>query len=207
MTKRHIPLLALVILAVACVKYMIVPPAVNLNDYADIGLVTFKVENAAGDLDKMGTQFFLEEVQRSQRVPVAELGTAAEVLARVDETGFNLEAARAVGAEYGVRAFFLGQIQISKVRPQINILGALADGVAVRTKFDISVSGRLISAESGATVWTGSVKREGTVGFFSMGRDQVPYFGLGDKNEAVHNLLREIMFQLTWDFRPTRRRI
>ncbi len=207
MTKKHLLACLLVVLAAGCAKYAIVPPAVNLFDYADVGLVTFKVKNATGDLDAVGTQYFLEEIQRSQRVPVAELGRPEAVLERIGETEFDLEAARALGEEYGVRSFFIGEIEVSKVRPQVNVIGALADGVAARAKFDISVSARLISAESGATIWTESAIREGTVGFFSIAKGQVPHFGIGDKNEAVNALLREIMFQLTWDFRPTRQRI
>ena len=207
MTKKHLLGYLLVVLAASCAKYAIVPPAVNLIDYADIGLVTFKVENATGDLDVEGTQYFLEEIQRSQRVPVAELGSQESVLERIGKPGFGLDAAKALGEEYGVRAFFIGEIEVSKVKPQVNILGALADGVAVRTKFDISVSARLISTESGATVWTESTIREGTVGFFGLARGQVPHFALGDKNDAINAVLREIMFRLTWDFRPTRQRI
>jgi hypothetical protein len=206
--KRN-PLLGffVIVLAVSCAKYAIVPPAVNLLDYADVGLVAFKVENAEGDLDEVGTQYFLEEVQRSQRVPIAELGGPAEVLERAGGSGFGLDTAKALGAEFGVRSFFVGEIKISKVKPQVDIVDLINRGVAARTKFDIAVSMRLISTESGATIWTESVTREGTVGFFSMSAGQVPFFSLRDKNDAVNSLLREIMYRLTWDFRPTRQRI
>ncbi len=207
MRKRHLLGMALLFLAAACAKYMIVPPAVNLLDYGDIGLVTFQVENAKGELDQLGTQLFLQEVQRSQRVPVVEFGKSDEVLARIGKSAFGLEAAKAIGEEYGVHAFFMGDIKISKVKPQVDLLGALGDGVAVRAKFDIFVTVRLISTDTGATLWTESTERQGTVGLFNMGPDQVPYFGLRDKNEAMNNLLREIMHRLTWDFRPTRQRI
>ena len=207
MRKKHLLGTALLILAAACAKYMIVPPAVNLLDYGDIGLVTFQVENAKGELDTLGTQLFLQEVQRTQRVPVVELGKSDEVLARIGKSAFDLEAAKAIGEEYGIHAVFMGDIKISKVKPQVDLIGALGDGVAMRAKFDIFVTGRLISTETGATLWTESTERQGTVGLFSMGPDQVPYFGLRDKNEAMNNLLREIMYRLTWDFRPTRQRI
>jgi hypothetical protein len=207
MRKRHLLGAALLILAAACAKYMIVPPAINLLDYGDIGLVTFRVENAKGELDAIGTQLFLQEVQRTQRVPIVEFGKFDEVLARIGKSTFDLEAAKAIGEQYGVHAFFMGDIKISKVKPQVDLIGALGDGVAMRAKFDIFVTGRLISTETGATLWTESTERQGTVGLFSMGPDQVPYFGLSDKNEAMNNLLREIMYRLTWDFRPTRQRI
>jgi hypothetical protein len=35
----------------------------------------------------------------------------------------------------------------------------------------------------------------------------VPVFAVRDKNAAMNELLREVMYQMTWDFRPTRRRL
>ena len=40
-----------------------------------------------------------------------------------------------------------------------------------------------------------------------MGADGVPTFGIQDKNETMNNLPREMMFQMTWEFRPSRRRL
>jgi hypothetical protein len=39
------------------------------------------------------------------------------------------------------------------------------------------------------------------------GADGVPTFGMQDKDETMNNLLREMMFQMTWEFRPSRRRL
>ena len=40
-----------------------------------------------------------------------------------------------------------------------------------------------------------------------MGADGVPTFGMRDKNETMNNLLREMMFQMTWEFRASRQRL
>ncbi len=72
--------------------------------------------------------------------------------------------------------------------------------------FDIAVKVRLISATNGATLWTDSVIRQGTVGSVGI-EDGVPVFSVRDRSAAMDQLLREVMFRLTWDFRPTRRRI
>jgi hypothetical protein len=37
--------------------------------------------------------------------------------------------------------------------------------------------------------------------------DGVPVFSIREKSAAMAELLREVMFRLTWDFRPTRRRL
>lgn len=208
MKKMHLVwILALFAVAGCTTKYTIVPPAVDLTGYETVGLVTFKVENAKGDLDSLATQLFLQEVTAAQRVPVVELGRSDEVLAGIGKTAFNRDAALAIGEKHGVEAFFLGEIKISKVKPQVDLLAPLSKALFVRAKFDIAVTARLVSAANGATLWTQSSVREGTVGALGMGADGVPTFGMQDKNEALNNLLREMMFRMTWEFRPSRRRL
>jgi hypothetical protein len=205
--SRFVWLVALAAVAGCASKYTIIPPAVDLTGYETVGLVTFHVEGATGDLDSAATQFFLQEVTAAQRVPVVELGRADDVLAGTGKTSFGREASLAVGEKHGVQVFFLGEVKISKVKPQVDLFAPLSKALFVRTKFDIAVTGRLISAGNGATIWTESIVREGTVGSLGLGPDGVPVFGLRDKNEAMNNLLREMMFRLTWDFRPTRQRL
>lgn len=208
MRKRYfIWLVAIAAVSGCAAKYTIVPPAVDLTGYETVGLVTFKVEGAKGDLDSLASQLFLQEVTGAQRVPVVELGRAEEVLAGTGKTSFDREAALAVGDKHGVQVFFLGEVKISKVKPQVDLFAPLSKALFVRTKFDIAMTGRLVSAANGATIWTESIVREGTVGSLGLGPDGVPIFGLRDKNEAMTNLLREMTFRLTWDFRPTRRRL
>ncbi len=209
MKRKHLIWLVTLATVVGCAgnKYTIVPPAVDLTGYETVGLVTFKVENAKGDLDSLATQLFLQEVTAAQRVPVVELGRSDEVLAGIGKTAFNREAALAIGEKHGVEAFFLGEIKISKVKPQVDLLAPLSKALFVRAKFDIAVTARLVSAPNSAMLWTQSSVREGTVGALGMGADGVPTFGMQNKNEAMSNLLREMMFQMTWEFRPSRRRL
>jgi len=206
-TKILVLFVAIAAVAGCSSKYTIVPPAVDLTGYETVGLVTFKVENAKGELDSLATQFFLQEVTAAQRVPVVELGRPDEVLAGIGKTAFGRDAALAIGEKHGVEAFFLGEIKISKVKPQVDLLAPLSKALFVRAKFDIAMTTRLVSAANGATIWTQSLVREGTVGALGLGADGIPTFGMQDKNEAMNNLLREMMFQLTWEFRPSRRRL
>lgn len=212
MKKRTCLIAALVALAAltavtGCAKYTIVPPAIDLMAYADLGMVAFRAEGVEGDLGGLAAQLFLEEVTRAQRVPVVELGAPAEVLGKIGRPAFDRDAAKALGEEYGVRSCFLGEVAISKVKPQIDLAAPSVKSLFVRATFDIAMTVRLVSTESGATIWTESIRREGTVGALSMGPNGIPTFGIRDKNEAMHSLLREMSYQLTWDFRPTRRRL
>lgn len=207
MKKRYVMWLVALAAVAGCAKYTIAPPAINLMDYADLGMVAFRAEGVQGDLGAAAAQFFLEEITRAQRVPVVELGEPGDVLAKIDRRAFDRETAKAVGAEYGVRSYFLGDVTISKVKPQVDLAAPLAKTLFVRTTFDIAMTVRLVSTESGATIWTESLRREGTVGALGMGPNGTPTFSLRDKSEAMSNLLREMAYQLTWDFRPTRRRL
>ncbi|OGD22596.1 MAG: hypothetical protein A2W03_02275 [Candidatus Aminicenantes bacterium RBG_16_63_16] len=196
-----------ILFAVAgCVKYTIVPPAIDLAAAGTIGLVTFKAENAKGDLDAVATQYFLQEVTAAQRVPVVELGPHAAVLADLGKTSFDREAVLAIGQKQGVEAVFIGEIKVTKVKPQIDLAAPLSKTLFARAAFDISVAVRLVSTANGATLWTESAARQGTVG--SVGMDNgVPVFAVRDQSAAMAELLREVMFRLTWDFRPTRQRL
>ena len=75
----------------------------------------------------MATQYFLQEVTAAQRVPVIELGTADAVLADLGKTAFDREAALALGEKHGIDAFFIGEIQVTKVKPQVDVLAPLKE--------------------------------------------------------------------------------
>jgi hypothetical protein len=186
---------------------VLVPPAVDLAAAEPVGLIVFSVQNAKGDLDQIATQAFLQEATRNQRVPVLELGKMDEVLGKIGMRALDPDASRAIGERFKVRSFFVGDIRISKVKPQVDLSGVLNGNLRVRASMDIAVTGRLLSTDMGATLWTNSAALNGTLGMLSMGADGVPYFGMRDKDEATLKLLRELMYELTWDFRPTTRRV
>jgi hypothetical protein len=203
---RHLAVLAALAAASCSAKYIVVPPAVDLASLGSVGLVTFKAVDAKGDLDAAATQAFLEEITAAQRVPVVELGPAATVLADLGKADFDRDAVLALGQKQGVEAVFIGEIKVTKVKPQIDLAAPLSKTLFARAAMDMSVKVRLVSTSNGATLWTNSAVRQGTVG--SVGMDNgVPVFAVRDKNAAMNDLLRQIMFQMTWDFRPTRQRL
>jgi len=206
MRMKHLAVLATLAVASCSAKYTIVPPAIDLAGLGTIGLVTFKAADVKGDLDAAATQAFLEEITAAQRVPVVELGPAEAVLAEIGRPAFDREAVLALGQKHGLEAVFIGEIAVTKVKPQIDLAAPLSKTLFARAAMDMSVKVRLVSTANGATLWTNSAVRQGTVG--SVGMDNgVPVFAVRDKNAAMNDLLRQIMFQMTWDFRPTRQRL
>ena len=207
MKLRHFAFTLLLAAAVAgCAHYTIVPPEVDLTALGTIGLVTLKAANAKGDLDVTATQYFLQEVTAAQRVPVVELGTPDAVLADMGKTVFDRDAVLAIGEKQGLDALFIGEIEVTKVKPQIDLAAPLSRTLFARAAFDIAVKARLISTKNGATLWTDSAVRQGTVGAVGI-EDGVPVFSVRDKSAALNEILRQIMYRLTWDFRPTRVRL
>lgn len=206
MKTRYAAVLAILAVAACSAKYTIVPPAVDLASVGAVGLVVFEADDTKGDLDAAATQYFLEEITAAQRVPVVELGPAAQVLEDIGRTAFDREAALALGRKHGVDAVFVGEILVTKVKPQIDLAAPLSKTLFARTAFDITMKVRLVSSESGATLWTQSAAREGTVGAVGMDNG-VPVFSVRDKSAAMAEALRDLAYRLTWDFRPTRRRL
>jgi hypothetical protein len=208
MRTKHLAFLIVLAAVVAgcAAHYTIVPPAVDLTALGTIGLVTLKADNTKGDLDAAATQYFLQEVTAAQRVPVVELGPAATVLADIGKAAFDREAVLAIGQKHGVDALFVGEVEVTKVKPHIDLAAPLTKTLFARAAFDMAVKARLVSTKNGATLWTDSVVRQGTVGSVSMDGG-IPVFAIRDKDKAFDDLLRQIMFRLTWDFRPTRQRL
>jgi hypothetical protein len=186
---------------------VLVPPAVDLAAYEPIGLVTFTVENARGDLDEYATQLFLQQITRSQQTPVLEMGKLDAVLAKIHAKSLDPETDKAIRETYGVKSFFLGSIKISKTKPSVDLTAALNQRLRIRTSTDITATARLVSAETGATLWTNSTTLNGTLGLLGAGAGETPYVSVRDQDQATRDFLRELLYELTWDFRPTRRRI
>jgi len=201
-------LIILIIFAcLSCGPTVLVPPKIDLIPYERVGLISFTLENAEGQLDKIATQRFLQEITFYQRgVQIIELGTLDEVLEKVNKRILDQEAVIAIGERFDVTSFFYGKINVSDVKPQIDI-SALIRSMRIRASFSISVTARFFSTETGATLWTDSVYRKESIAYMSIGRDQIPYFDVRDQGEAYRELIERLIHELTQDFRPTKGRL
>jgi hypothetical protein len=200
-------LIFIIFMFIACGPKVLVPPEIDLLPYENVGLISFSVENAEGQLDEMATQRFLQEIARFQRgVQVIELGPLDEVLGKINKTSLDQEAMGAIGEYFGVASFFHGKIKISDVKPDVDIT-ALIKSLSVRASFNISMTARLFSTETGATLWTDSVFRKESLVNMSLGQDQIPYFDVKDQDETYRLLVEQMVHELTRDFRPSKRRL
>jgi hypothetical protein len=69
------------------------------------------------------------------------------------------------------------------------------------------MTARLFSTETGATLWTNSVFRKESLANLSLGQGQIPYFDVKDQDETHKILVEHMVYELTRDFRPTKRRL
>ena len=73
---------------------------------------------------------------------------------------------------------------MTKVKPQIDLAAPLSKTLFARAAFDMAVKVRLVSTTNGATLWTDSAVRQGTVGSVGMD-DGVPVFSVRDKRRGL----------------------
>ncbi len=205
--KKAVICLYCLLWLLCCGPYVLVPPEIDLIPYEKVGLITFSLEEAESDLNTVATQRFLQEIMYAQRgVQILEIGTLDDVLLKIDSTKLDLESSSLIKENFGVTAYIYGQIQITEVKPKVDIIG-LVQGALVQATFDISVTARMIATDTGATLWTDSVWKEGNVGSMIMTRGRLPHFDIKDENREYLQVIEDIIHTLTRDFRPTRQRM
>jgi hypothetical protein len=175
-----------------------VPPELDLTQYQRVALVMFTVENAKGSLHELATERFAEQMLDAQRIEVLELGDQSWLLAETGQRRYGPAEARAVGKEQGVSAVFFGHMIVSEVKPT----ASLSDLARVGAEVDVSLSVRMLSTESGATLWGSSSEATGKVAemVFDGG---IPDFGARDPSEAYGELVDVLVHDVTRDMRPT----
>ncbi len=190
-----------------CGPYVLVPPEIDLIPFEKVGLITFSLDEAESDLNTLATQRFLQEIMYAQRgVRILEIGTLDDVLHKIDRTKLDPESASLIQEKFGVTAYIYGQLQITEVKPKVDIIGSV-QGALVQATFDISVTARMIATDTGVTLWTDSVLKEGNVGSMIMTRGGLPHFDLKDENKEYIQVMEDLIHYLTRDFRPTRQRM
>jgi hypothetical protein len=196
--------LLVMLAAGGCGSMVMVPPRLDLVPYGEVGLVAFTMEGGRGSLNEVATERFVAEIFAGQLgVGVLELGAADQVLEDIGEPELNARAAQAIGTSYSVPAVFIGHLTVSDVKPRA-ALGALPrlEIPRVEATVGVEITVRLLSTESGATLWSNTGRASETVGELGFVDGEV-YFGAEDPNEAYGRLVDILIYELTRDLRPT----
>ncbi len=207
MFRKILLFIVIMVLFFGCGPVVLIPPEIDLIPFERVGLISFSLENAAGRIDEIATQRFLQEITFHQRgAQIIELGKMDDILAEIDKSAIDQEAASVIGERFNVTSFFYGEISVSDVKPQINI-STLIKSMRVQAVFNMSATARFVSAETGATLWTDSVHRKDSLAYLSMEEGQIPYFDVRDQETAYTELIERLIHALTRDFRPTKKRL
>jgi hypothetical protein len=194
---------AVVVLAgIACASHrVLMPPRMDLHPYPRLGLVTFTVENAKGNLHEFATERFSEDILAAQPgIEVLELGTQDTLLQRTGERELGVVTAQELGRQRGVAAVFAGHLKITNPTASGGIAGLLTPHLEATVRVDLTV--RLLSAQSGGTVWRSSAWATQKVGGVSMEGGQLN-FSARDPKTAYGPLVNRLIELVTEDFRST----
>ena len=180
-----------------------VPPRMELKGYGTLGVIEFSSNSGLGSA--RATQQLQEQIQSAQPgTRFIELGSRETVLAAVGRNQLDADAAKRIGKKYGVGAVFLGEIAYAdpKTDVRVNDLAKLDAGLRTEVRGDISA--RLLETASGASVWSNSgwVRRQ-------IGRVNVSEYGVSGsitKSDPREEMVPALVYQLTYDFRPTTER-
>lgn len=181
------------------------PPRVDLKTHGRLALMLFSVENAKGSLHSLATARFSEWVLAAQPgIEILELGPADTLVARAGEHEFGPLSAKRVADAHHVPVVFLGHLKVSDVKPTAQFQGLTLPRIEAKVTVQLSV--RLVSTASGGTLWRASSIVTETIGKLGMSGG-VPYFSAEDPNEAYGELVTDLVRRVTWDFRPTWRKL
>ncbi|HVH38880.1 MAG TPA: hypothetical protein VM764_02560 [Gemmatimonadaceae bacterium] len=193
-TQRHLVGILALLLAAACGggrKQVLVAPVVDLAPHSRIGLVTLTSQGASGSLPEFATQRFAERMLGAQQgIEILELGVVPGPL--------DAAAARRLGAEHGVRTIIVGHLVVSDVKPRATIIG----GMNLSAEATLSLAAKMLSTESGATLWTQSSRLRETLASVSMVNGRA-VFGAQDPKEAYGEVVDQLVWNVTHDFRAT----
>jgi hypothetical protein len=193
---------ALLAVSGCAARYAQVPARFALAPYGRIALVTFSSssEHANGSLGPLATQQFAEAVLASQRgIELLELSPGDSSLRRLPSGADGSALAQAVGRDKKVPAVFVGQLTVSGLKPR----GSLSGGtVNVQAAFTAELTVRLVSTQTGGTMWRSSAAANRTVGRVAIS-DRRPSVAVRDQQETYDAVVRDLVVDVTRDLRPT----
>ena len=169
-------------------KYSQVPPRMDLERYSRVALATFEVERGDSAAGVLATERFAEALLASQRIEILELGAASD------------SAARALADSADAPAVFVGHLALTNDAPRGSV--SLA-GLNVRSTVTAQLSVRLVSTETGGTLWRSSSERRGTVGRVAVTGVGLPTMSIRDRDEAYGELVHALVGDVTRDMRET----
>ncbi len=195
-------LAVVMVTGLACAaKRVLVPARMDLHPYGKIGLVTFSVENAKGNLHEFATERFSENVLSAQPgIEILELGNVDTMMQRLGERELGPLTAQELGRQHGVAAVFAGHLKVTNPSATGGLGGLLTPHLEATVRTDLTV--RLLSTQSGGTVWRSRAWATQRVGGVSIVAGQLN-FAARDPKTAYGPMVNTIVNIVTQDMWST----
>jgi len=169
---------------------VLLPPNLNLVPHHNIGLFEFSVENAKGNLHQFATQRFEEYVLAAQSgIEMREFTSADSSRVFAAATDSN-----------GCPVAFFGHLKISNVKPHGGLTASLSP--VVRATVTVELSVWLVNTRTGGIMWRKSSASTEEVGDLSF-IGGMASFSAKDPNDAYGRLINQLVYDVTYDVRPT----
>ena len=193
--------LSLASLGCAAKNQVLVPPRVDLAAYGAIGIIEFAARPDADHGDP-ATRQFVQMLQEAQPgAPILELGARDAVLAKVGQSELDFEAVRAIGEHYRVDAVFSGDLEMSRLKPNIRF-GRSFTSMKASANINGELAVRLMETRAGATVWSRTATSTANVARVGVpAGGGVPTFGATAPEDVERGLVGSLVSDLAYDFR------
>ena len=179
-----------------------VPPRIDLKAYKTIGVIDFSI-TAESDLREFVTQRYIQTVQSAQPgVRLLELGTKEHVLTTVSRKQLDPAAIKFIGSAYHVDALIFGHFSASEPKPNVR-LSSTWQSMHAGAIVEASLISKLWETGSGVTLWTNSTMRKEPVASLKADTSGNIEFGASDPKKTYTNLVPELVYENTTDFRSS----
>ena len=180
---------------------VLVSPLIDLKAYQTIGVIDFSI-TADSDLREYVTQHYIQAVQSAQPgVRLLELGSAEHVLKTVSRKQLDLAAIKSIGSAYHVDALLSGHFSASEPKPNVR-LSSTWRSMHAGAIVEASLISKLWETDSGVTLWTNSTLKKEQVASLKADTNGNIEFGASDPKETYGNLVPQLVYSNTTDFRP-----
>lgn len=177
-----------------------IPSKIDLTSYKKIGIVSFELENATGEIGNLVASKFSQAIKKAQpKARLIKLGSRDKVQKNIHQMKLDVDAVKAIGKRYDVDAVFLGTVSISDVKPLIEDSG-LPENLKVQADANLSVTVQLFSTATGEILWENSILERQRFSHIRMNRG-IAHFETRDVNRAYGITMERIVRKLTEDFR------
>jgi len=179
---------------------VLIPPKIDLKTYNAIGVIAFS-GNAESELSEYATQNFIQTLQSAQPgVRFLEIGSEKHVLAKISREQLDLHAIQSIGSVYHVDALIFGHLTVSGPKPKVH-LSSTWQSMHAGAHVEASLITKLWETDSGVILWTNSSRGREPVASLNADTSGNIDFGASDPKESYGQLVPELVFVNTADFR------